>query len=819
MSGGGAAGLSAEDLELMAFLLGKAGIEPSGPEAIRPRAPGTRVPLTFSQKRIWFLEQLEPGSHVYNELAGMRLVGELDAAAMEAAVRGVVERHESLRTVFVEEGGEPEQVVRGDPGVRLEFRDLSHLPEEERPAEVRRVADEVTYLAFDLARGPLLRPTLLHLGARDHVLLLSLHHAVFDGWSWGVFWREVVALYNAAREGRPSPLPPVALQYGDFAVWQQEHLAGGALERQTEYWKERLRGAPTLIGLPTDRPRPAEQTYHGASSEFVVPEELAARVAALAQEEGATLFMALVAVLAALLGRYAGEDDVVIGSPIANRTRPELEGVVGLFANTLAVRTDLSGDPTLRELLGRVRDAVFDDFANQDLPFEKIVEELRTERSLSYNPVYQVLFSLQNVPRSDGGLAGLELHSLEASHRRSKLDLALTLVARERGMRGVWEFSTELFDRDTIVRLTDHFLVLLAAAVAEPDRRLADLPLVRPEERTRLLRTWSAGIPAGDDARPVHRLVLEQAERTPDAVAVALAGATLTYGELARRGRALGRFLRGRGVGPETRVGVYLDRSPELLVALLGTLEAGAAYVPLDPQSPRDRLAQLAADAGIAVLLTRERLFAELPGSAAAEVVFLDADRERIEAEPDTAPETEVFPEGAAYVIYTSGSTGKPKGVVVPHGALAGFTAAARGAYGIGPSDRVLQFASVAFDASAEEIWPTLASGARLVLRTEEMLGSARLFLDACREWGITVLDLPTAYWHELVAELCEEDGAELPAALRLVIIGGERALPERLRAWRERFGARVRLVNTYGPTEATVVATLCDLQDAEDDP
>ncbi|MET0395500.1 MAG: condensation domain-containing protein, partial [Longimicrobiaceae bacterium] len=819
MSGEPAAGLSAEDLELMALLLEEAGIESARPEGVRPRAPGVRVPLSFSQKRIWFLEQLEPETRIYNDVSGLRLVGGLDRAAMDAAVRGVVGRHESLRTVFVEEAGEPVQVVLEDHPVRLEFRDLSHLPEDDRLAEVRRIADEVTYVPFDLTRGPLLRPVLLRLAERDHALLLALHHIIFDGWSWGIFWRDLLALYNAAREGRPHGLPPVALQYGDFAVWQQEHLAGGALERQTEYWKERLRGAPTLIGLPTDRPRPAEQTYRGDSFDFVVPEEVAARVAALAQREGATLFMALLAVLASLLGRYSGEDDVVVGSPIASRTRPELEGVVGLFANTLAIRAELGGEPGFRELLRRVRDGVFEDYANQDLPFEKIVEELRGERSLSYNPVYQVLFVLHNFPRVHGGLGGLEIHPLEMAHRKSKLDLALSMMEDGGAIRGGWEFSTELFDRDTVVRLTDHFLVLLAAAVAEPDRPLADLPLVRPEERTRLLRTWSIGALAGADPRPVHLPVLELAERTPDAVAVALAGEALTYGELGRRARALGRFLRGRGVGPETRVGVYLDRSPELLVALLGVLEAGAAYVPLDPQSPRDRLAFLAEDAGIAVLLTRERLFAELPGSAAAEVVFLDADRERIEAAPDTAPGIPVFPESAAYVIYTSGSTGKPKGVVVPHGALAGFTAAARGAYGIGPADRVLQFASVAFDASAEEIWPTLASGARLVLRTEEMLGSARLFLDACREWGITVLDLPTAYWHELVAELCEEDGAELPAALRLVIIGGERALPERLRAWRERFGARVRLVNTYGPTEATVVATLCDLQDAEDDP
>ncbi len=819
MSGGSAAGLSAEDLELMALLLEEAGIEAAGPEVLSPRAPGARVPLTFSQKRIWFLEQLEPETRIYNDVSGLRLVGELDRAAMDAAVRGVVERHESLRTVFVEEAGEPVQRVLDEHLVRLEFHDLSHIPEGDRLGEVRRIADEVTYVPFDLVRGPLLRPVLLRLGERDHALLLALHHIIFDGWSWGIFWRDFLTLYNAAREGRPSPLPPVPLQYGDFAVWQQEHLAAGALERQAAYWKERLRGAPTLTGLPTDRPRPAEQTYRGAAYDFAIPEEVSARLAALAQREGATLFMALLAAVASLLGRYAGEDDVVIGSPVANRTRPELEGVVGLFANTLAIRADLSGDPSFRELLRRVRDAVFDDFAHQDLPFEKIVEDMRVERSLSYNPVYQVLFVLQNAPRVHGALAGLEIRPLETDHRKSKLDLALSLMEDERGIRGGWEYSTELFDRETIVRLTDHFLVLLAAAVGEPDRRLSDLPLVRPEERTRLLRTWSIATHAGADPRPVHLLFEEQAERTPDAVAVSLADETLTYGELRRRSNSLAHFLRTRGVGPEMRVGVFLDRSPELLVALLGVIKAGGAYVPLDPQYPRDRLAFLAEDAGISVLLTRESLFTDLPGNAAADAVFLDADRERIDAEPDTLPELPVLAGSTAYVVYTSGSTGRPKGVVVPHGALAGFTAAARGAYGIGPADRVLQFASVAFDASAEEIWPTLTSGARLVLRSDEMLGSARLFLDACRTWELTVLDLPTAYWHELVAELCEEEDDGLPPSLRLVIIGGERVLPERLRAWRERFGARVRLVNTYGPTEATIVATLCDLHDADDDP
>ncbi|HEX8276240.1 MAG TPA: condensation domain-containing protein, partial [Longimicrobiaceae bacterium] len=530
----GSAGLSAEDLELMALLLEEAGIEDAGPEVIRPRPQGARVPLSFSQKRLWFLEQLEPETRIYNDVFGRRLLGPLDAAALEAALDGVVRRHESLRTVFVEEEGEPTQVVLPDSPVRLDVRDLSGLPEEERMPAVRRIADEVTYRPFDLARGPLLRPTLLRLGEGDHALLLPVHHIVTDGWSQGIFWRELLALYAAARQGHPSPLPPVGLQYGDFAVWQEEHLAGGALERQLAYWKERLRGAPTLLALPTDRPRPAEQTYRGASYDFAVPEEAAARLGALAQAEGATLFMAVLAAMSALFGRYTGEDEVVIGSPIANRTRPELEDVVGLFANTLAVRTDMSGDPTFRELLRRVRDAVFEDFANQDLPFEKVVEELRIERSLSYNPVYQVLLVLQNAPRPQGGLAGLEMHPLPLDHRKSKLDLALTVFAGERGMLAGWEYSTELFDRETVVRLTDHFLVLLAAVAEDPDRRVSELPLVRPEERTRVLRTWNAGARDEPFAAPVHALFAAQAARAPDAVAVAHGGGTLTYAELAR---------------------------------------------------------------------------------------------------------------------------------------------------------------------------------------------------------------------------------------------------------------------------------------------
>jgi amino acid adenylation domain-containing protein len=806
-----AGGLSAEELELLAMLLDEAGIDSAEAERIPPRRPGQRVPLTFAQRRLWFLDQLEPGNRIYNEVMALRLSGDLDVAALEAAVNGIVERHEALRTRFVEQDGEPVQDVLPEARVAADVRDLSELPEEERMAEVRRLADAAAHEPFDLARAPLIRLLLLRLGPGDHALVMPSHHIVSDGWSQGVFSRELGALYEAFRAGLPSPLPPLAIQYGDFAVWQDEHLAGGALERQIAYWKERLRGAPTLLELPTDRPRPAEQTYRGAGYHFHLPADVSAGLQALAQREGATLFMVLLAALGALLARYTGEDDVVVGSPIASRTRPELEELIGLFANTLPLRVDLSGDPTFRALLARVRDATFEDYANQDLPFERLVEELRIERSLSYNPLYQVMLVLQNTPRGESGLTGLVMRGLETTHDTAKLDLSAWMMETGQGIFGVWEYSTEIFDRETIARLTAHWGTLLRAVVEGPDRRVSELRLIAPEERTRVLRTWNESVEDVFAAVPVHEQFEAQAEHAPDAVAVWSPAGSLTYGDLSRRSSRLARFLRARGVGPEARVGVCVERSPEMLVALLGVLRAGGAYVPLDPQYPRERLAFLVEDSGISVLLTQERLFADLPGSASADVVFLDADWERIAAEPDTAPESGVSPDNPAYIIYTSGSTGRPKGVVVPHRALAGFTGIACEAYGIGPDDAVLQFASVNFDASAEEIFPALVSGARLVLRTEEMLDSPEAFLGACREWGITVLDLPTAYWHELVAEAAG-GGAELPESLRLVIIGGERALPERLRDWRDAFGDRVRLVNTYGPTEATVVATMADL-------
>ncbi len=819
MTSGPIGGLSGDDLELLALLLDEAGIETAAEaETIRPREPGRRVPLTFPQKRLWFMEQLEPESRIYNNVVGIRLAGELDDDALVRALDELVRRHESLRTVFPEVDGEPAQVVLHSFRIPLERHDVAHLPEEVRTREVRRLLDAEAARPVALATGPLVRATLVRLGARDHALVLPIHHIVSDGWSMGIFFRELSALYGAFHEGLPSPLPPLPLQYGDFAAWQEERLSGGALERQIAYWKERLRGAPPLLELPVDRPRPAEQTYRGASCEAMIPAGVGAGLRALAQREGTTLFMTLLAGLAALFGRYAGEDDVVVGSPIANRTRRELEGIIGLFANTLPLRVDLSGDPPFRELLARVRDGVFEDFANQDLPFERLVEELRIERSLSFNPVYQALLVLQNTPRARPRAAGAG--DAPAGDRARPRQAGP--VAHPGGMGdevfGGWEYATDLFDRATVARMTDHLVTLLRGVVEAPGRRVSELPLIAPEERARVLHAWSATAPADPDALPVHLQVRARAAEAPDAVAVWTPAGALTYAELDRRASRLASHLRGRGVGPETRVGVCVERSPEMLVALLGVLGAGAAYVPLDPAYPRDRLALLAEDSAIALLLTQQRLFAELPGSLAADVVFLDADRERIDAAPDAPPDAPVFPGSAAYVIYTSGSTGRPKGVVVPHGALAGYTAAARAAYGMGPGDRVLQFASVAFDASAEEIYATLGSGARLVLRDEEMLGSARSFLAACREWGITVLDLPTAYWHELVAELADGEGTELPDGLRLVVIGGERALPERLRAWRERFGGAVRLVNTYGPTETTIVATLCDLPAAPEE-
>ncbi|WP_437675103.1 amino acid adenylation domain-containing protein [Sorangium sp. So ce131] len=788
-------------------------------------------PMSSAQERLWFLAQLEPESASYNLAAAVRLTGALDVGVAERCVAEIVRRHEILRTTFDVVDGEPSQIVRPDGAARLERVDLTGSPEGQRDEQLRRLIQREARRPFDLARGPLLRLLLARLQQDEHVLVWVVHHIAFDGWSTGLVLGEFAALYAAFAAGAPSPLPDLPLQYADFAHWQRQRVASGALAPQLAFWTRRLAGQEALLELPTDRPRPAIQRYRGARYFFRLPGALADDLRALARREGTTLYAALVAGFQALLSRYTGALDVSVGTPVTNRSRAELEGLVGCFANTVVLRTDLAGDPTFAALLGRVNETVREAQAHQEAPFDKVVEAVRPARDLSRAPLCQVLFALQPALRGAPEIPGLGVSLLDLDVGGAQLDLSLEVAVDEGGLAGAVEYDTDLFDQATIERLTAHLARLLEGAAANPAARLSELPMISPEEQRRALG-WGAAAGAGAGAlagaaaeapagaaahvaaapdhapRAVHRKFEARAALAPDAAAVVHEERSITYGELDRRANQLAQRLLRLGVGPEVRVGVCLPRSIEMIAAVLGVLKAGGAYVPIDPNTPRERAAAMIADAGIGVVVTGRDAPEALP--AGPELVRLDPGWASLGGEPEAPPAGEPAPEQAAYILYTSGSTGVPKGVVVPHRALAGFVDAAAALYEIAPSDRVLQFASLSFDASAEEIFPCLARGAALVLRTEVMLESPQRFLDACAAWGVTVLDLPTMYWHRLAPEVAA--GLAVPPGLRLVIIGGEAALPERVSAWRAAVTPRVRLCNTYGPTEATVVATACDL-------
>ncbi|MBW4632889.1 MAG: amino acid adenylation domain-containing protein [Iphinoe sp. HA4291-MV1] len=775
--------------------------------AIKSVPRNADLPLSFAQTRLWFLDQLEGKTATYNIPDPLRLIGSLNVAALEMAIQEIVRRHEILRTTFKMVNGSPVQVIAPSLTVALPMIDLQHLPQEEQSTKVGQLASEEAQRPFDLSNGPLLRVTLLRLEEQSHVLLLVMHHIVSDGWSMGVLIHELSALYEAFCAGEPSPLPELPIQYADFAAWQREWLSGEVLQTQLDYWKQQLAGAPPLLELPTDRPRPAVQTFQGGIEEFQLSWELTLKLKTLSQQSGVTLFMTLLAAFTTLLSRYSGQEDIVVGSAIANRNHSEIESLIGFFVNTLVLRTQLQGNPTFSELLERVREMTLGAYAHQDLPFEKLVEELQPERSLSYSPLFQVMFILQNTPGEELELPGLTItpfvgqEEVTATH-----DLLLSMEETEAGLSGELVYNSDLFDATTIARMIAHFQNLLEGIVANQEQSVAQLPLLSTAEQHQLLFEWNDTQVEYPTDKCIHQLFEQQVERTPDAVAVVFENQQLTYQQLNARANQLAHYLKTLGVEPEILVGICVERSLEMIVGLLGILKAGGAYVPLDPAYPQERLSFMLSDSQVKVLLTQQKLAANLPEHTAP-VVCLDADWGVICGQTQDNPSTGVQASNLAYVIYTSGSTGKPKGVLVAHQGLCNLALEQIRIFDVQSHSRVLQFASFSFDASISEVVMTLCAGARLCLGTRESLLPGPALISLMHNQAITHATLPPS-------ALAAMPTAELPD-WQTIIVAGEACPPNLVAQW----SSNRRFFNGYGPTESTVCATTAVCTDGESVP
>ena len=750
-------------------------------------------PATFAQQRLWFLEQLQPGSASYLIPWSLRIQGKLNAEALTQSLNEIVRRHEILRTTFSWKDGVPVQVVTSELALAVTVLDLSSTANREQ--EALHLASEEARKPLDLERGPLVRAQLLRLGPEDHILLLTMHHIMFDGWSRRILVRELAALYEAFGAGKPSPLSEPKLQYADYAVWQQKQLQGAKLEKQLSYWRQQLAGAPASLDLPTDRPRPAMQTFNGAKTPFLFSKEFNEKLQSFSRDRGVTAFMTLLAGFQILLSRYSHQDDVVVGTPIANRNRAEIEEMIGFFTNTLVLRTRFSENATFAEVLAQVKETALGAYSHQDVPFEKLVEELQPERNLGQNPLFQVMFSYQNAPRRAFELSGLKLSLMDLGEASAKFDLALFLSETPEGVGGRIEYNTDLFDAATIEHMLEHYQVLLDAAVDAPERQVSRLPLLTPGERHQVLVDWNATQAEYPRNLCVHQWMEQQAQRTPKAIAVTMGSEQISYRALDERSNQLAHYLRGRGVGPETLVGIYLERSINLVVALLGVLKAGGAYIPLDPAYPAERIGFILEDAGAAVLLTQKDLLAALPSSKTA-VIDLDDAQKQISRADRSSPAVEMGGENLAYVLYTSGSTGKPKGVQITHSNLVNFLSSMQKQPGLNAEDTLLAVTTISFDIAGLEMYLPLVTGAQIVLASRAEAADGQRLSELMKKRKPTVMQATPATWRMLI-----EAGWQGTPELK-VLCGGE-ALPGDLAA--QLLPRCGQLWNMYGPTETTI--------------
>ena len=769
-------------------------------DRITPRADSGPAPLSFPQQQIWLHSQMAPELPLYNELVTIYRDGPLDTVVLQRCLNEMVRRHQAWRTTFDLVHSKPVQVVQPASEVPMPVIDLRSLPPVERQAEALRLAANQTRKPFDLSRGPLFRALLLRLDDAEYQLCLSLHHIIFDGLAiYGVFLPELVALYRCLSEGKDSPLPELSIQYPDFAGWQHGPGLEHVVAAQLAYWRKQLSGELPVLQLPTDRPYPKAQSFRGATQPVRLSATLSEALRKLSRDHGATLFMTLLASFATLLHRYSRQDDMILGTVAAGRKSSDLDHLLGCFQNPLAVRVNLAGDPTFRELLRRTRERVLGALSNDDIPFARLVNELHPDRS---TPLIQAMISL--VPQSTVVGPGWNVNQMRVDSGTAKFDLDLELDDRPGGVGGRFVYNTDLFDAPTVLRMAKHWETMLEGIISDPDRPLSLLPLLSEDEKVQFAN-WNDTRVEYPQEQCIHKLAELQARRTPEALAVVQEKQSLTYRELTTKANQLARFLQKQGVGPDVRVGICLESSPQMMIALLGVLKAGGACVPLDPKYPPARLAYMLEDVQAPVVISSGAI--DPATCAASKIIDLNAEWPRIARESSEPVQDSVVPENVAFVIYTSGSTGKPRGVLLTHAGLSNHNLAAIGLYGLGSGDRVLQFSSISFDIAIEEIFPAWISGATLVLKTPETPLVGAEFLRWIRQRKITVLDLPTAYWHELVHQMAELEQAP-PPGLRLVIVGGEKASLAALASWKKVAGDRVRWINTYGPSECSVIAT-----------
>ncbi|HEX3695824.1 MAG TPA: amino acid adenylation domain-containing protein [Polyangia bacterium] len=789
--------------------------ESQGPAAERSEDDVFVFPASFAQQRLWFLDQLDPGAAVYNVPLAFRLDGPLNVPALTRALSELGNRHESLRTTFGASEGVPVQIVAPAQPLAIDTVDLRALPDDDKAGEALRMVRAAAARAFVLDRGPLFRVMLGQLTERSFVLVLNVHHIVCDGSSLSILLGELSQLYGAFTATPPaaeSPLPPPALQYADYAVWQTEHFQGGELGQRLTFWRHLLSGELPVLALPADRPRPPTASYLGGQLTFPLSAPLTAALGALGRREGASLFMTLLAAYQLLLYRLGGQDDVLVGTPIVNRDSAEIENSVGFFTNTVVFRSSLAGAPTFRALLSRVKEAALRVLANQDMPFEKVVEAVHPARATSASPLFQAMFGMQKAPTSALTLPDVRVTALPAHAGTSKFDLTLDMQELDDGsMQGLLEYAGDLFDDATAARFAGHYQTLLQAAADDPDRSIDTLPILTADQRRTIVTDWNATaapIPAGC----LHEWVAAQAARTPEAVAVTQDDRALTYGELDRRASALAAHLRtsGLGAGPSAVVGIFVERSPEMVVALLGTLKAGAAYLPLDPAYPPERIRFMLEDAAASVIITSRALAEDLPENGARLVRLDESDNWEQAAPGSDAAAPAARPDDLAYVIYTSGSTGRPKGVELPHGALSNFIASMQRQPGMTAADRLLAVTTLSFDIAALEMFLPLSLGATIVLATREEAADGPALLDKLRASRATVLQAtPATFRLLLAAGWLPEQTPHLK-----VLCGGEALAPDLARALLERTSS---LWNMYGPTETTVWSTCALVTDADD--